>query len=226
MNLFINAGVIIIARIEFGLNLNNPFKLILTTSCSSRIDTQKLKGDSMISNDPLEINSLNKQWLSYVKSYRLKHLFVFPSEVIDFICNLNFISCENNSDQIIPYTFIYYCDNGMSDLIPQYKHKIRVKQNFYELSRFVSFNTWHIDSLQLKDFFQIRTEQEKILCDLFDGFKLYDRLGNIRMENRLARYKKRFKTSINISDIIIKDKEYYFILEDGTQAKIVHVPEG
>lgn len=37
-------------------------------------------------------------------------------------------------------------------------------------------------------------------------------------------YKARFKDTIKLRDIIIKDKEFYFILDDGTQAKISYVP--
>jgi|GEM_PF-5693840 len=179
----------------------------------------------MICTDPQEISGLNEQWLKYVKSHRLKYLFTFPAEVINFICNLSFVSCEDNSELIIPYTLSYYYESGMSDDIPQYKHKINVRQKPYELVKFASYNTWYIDSLQMKDFFGIDTEQEKILYDLFDRFQLCDRLEKIRMENRLAVLKKRFSNSLNIIDIVIKDREYYFILEDGTQAKIVYVPK-
>lgn len=173
--------------------------------------------------DPLEIEHLNHQWSDYVKSDRLKHVFVFPGEVTAFIGALRFVTGEDNSEYI--YDMGYYYDTGMSDHIPHYKYNITVNRQPYELSKLTFYNTWYVDSTQFKDFFHLKTDQEKMLCDLFNKFLFFDRLETVRLENRLNMYKARFQGAIMLRDIIIKDKDFYLVLDDGTQAKISYVPD-
>ena len=187
-----------------------------------------LKDENMNYVDRREIRALNDKWNIYTKKNRLKNALILPRHALNFINNLKFISCEDNSDQLIGLSSGYSYEAGIKifEQIPVYKFVVEIDRKTYEIHKFACKNQWFIENKSIEDFFNIDEAMAKTLCGMLDSFEIFEKIKNIRKENKLILLKKRYKgKSLIVKDIVSEYNNYYLILEDGMEAKLNYVPE-
>ena len=168
-----------------------------------------------------EMIILNKKWQEYVRFHRLKNAFLLPFSVQKFLGDLEFLSCEDNTEDLNAFVLV----PSYEITVPQYRLMIAIGHHRHELLKYPAYDTWFIDFKSFSDFFNMNREKEKLLGSFIEKFDVFSTLEQIRIERKLAQYEARFKEkTIKISNVVFRNFAYYFIFEDGTQAKITHVP--
>lgn len=179
----------------------------------------------MIYNDVNEIKQLNLQWQDYMASSRLKNLFHLPVRVLDALEGLNFISCVDHREEVVFNAALYYPDYDSKAELPTYSFTARMGNEECKMAQYLYLGSWLFNSMNCRDYFQITREGERFIEILLDNFNMFKRLGNIRTELMLQKYKKRFLGNrVMISDVFFRGTAYYLLLSDGTEAEIGHVP--
>jgi len=172
----------------------------------------------MIFNDPLEMQQLTESWLAYLSSLRLKLLLNLNGETGKFLFDLQFISCEENFEQVVAYNLTPFCDAD----VPEYKLALQAASKYYDLCHFTAPPSWQINSLALELFFNLNQAQTAFLAEVLDRFDVFAILARLRTANKIAKYKDRYlHRSLLVNDVFLEKDELFLLLEDGEKVKVI-----